>query len=69
MITLLLDLSCFEIDRLKRSFQEIENMEKKKESGLAVLLAAGLVFIIRINANLLSKSENRELTRAVFYVV
>ena len=43
-------------------------MEYKKESGLAVLLAAGLIFIILINGNLLSKAENRELTRAVFYV-
>jgi hypothetical protein len=43
-------------------------MKNKKELGLAVLLALGLVFIIIINANLQSKAENRELSKAVFYV-
>jgi hypothetical protein len=43
-------------------------MENLKKMGLAVLLTLGLVFIIVINANLLSKPENRELTKAVFYV-
>ena len=43
-------------------------MKNKKELGLAVLLALGLVFIIIINANLQSKDENRELSKAVFYV-
>jgi len=43
-------------------------MKSRQELGLAVLLALGLVFIIIINANLLSKAENRELTKAVFYV-
>jgi hypothetical protein len=43
-------------------------MKSKQKLGLAVVLAVGLVFIILINANLLSKAENRELTKAVFYV-
>ena len=43
-------------------------MKGRHELGLAVLLALGLVFIIIINANLLAKAENRELTRTVFYV-
>ena len=32
------------------------------------MLALGLVFIIIINAHLLSKDENKALTQAVFYV-
>lgn len=43
-------------------------MKSKQELGLAVLLAFGLVFIIITNANLQSRAENRELTKAVFYV-
>ena len=43
-------------------------MKNKKQLGLAVSLALGLVFIIIVTANLLSKDENRELSKAVFYV-
>ena len=43
-------------------------MKSNQKLGLAVLLALGLVFIILINASLLAKAENQELTKAVFYV-
>ncbi|MGD8741475.1 MAG: hypothetical protein PVG34_14250 [Desulfobacterales bacterium] len=43
-------------------------MKNKKQLGLALSLALGLVFIIIVTANLLSKDENRELSKAVFYV-
>ena len=43
-------------------------MKKKHESGLAVLLTLGLVFIITINANLQGQAENDRLAKAVFYV-
>jgi len=53
---------------VERACKEIKKMKNKKELGLAVLLALGLVFILIINANLQSKAENRGLTKAVFYV-
>ena len=53
---------------VERVCKEIKKMENIKKMGLAVLLSLGLVFIIAINANLLSKAENQELTKAVFYV-
>jgi hypothetical protein len=53
---------------VERGYKEIKKMKNKKELGMAVLLTLGLVFIIIISANLLSKDENRELTKAVFYV-
>ena len=53
---------------VERGCKEIKRMKNKKDLGLAVLLALGLVFIIIINANLQSKDENRGLTKAVFYV-
>lgn len=53
---------------VERGCKEIKRMKNKKELGLAVLLALGLVFIIIINANLQPKDENRELSKAVFYV-
>lgn len=43
-------------------------METKKEFGLALLLAIGLVLIIVVNANLPVEVENRELAKAVFHV-
>jgi hypothetical protein len=53
---------------VERGCKEIKKMKNKKELGLAVLLALGLVFTIIISANLPSKDENRELSKAVFYV-
>ena len=53
---------------VERGCKEIKKMKNKKQLGLAVLLALGLVFIIIVTANLLSKDENRELSKAVFYV-
>ena len=43
-------------------------MKNIQKLGLAVVLALGLVFIIIMNASLLAKAENRELTQAVFKV-
>ena len=43
-------------------------MKSKKELYLPLLLFFGLIFILGINAYLPLEVENRELSRAVFYV-
>ncbi len=43
-------------------------MRRKNELGLPLLLVVGLVFILIMNAYLLSKVETRHLRKAVFKV-
>jgi len=46
----------------------MKKMKSKKELGILLLLALMLIVIQAVNGNLASNSENRELSKVVFYV-
>ena len=51
-----------------RGCKEIKKMQIKHKVGLALMLMLGLSLMLSINANLQSKAENKDLTKAVFKV-